>query len=333
MANGIIHAMRFFMVLAIFPCYLVLSTVDSAYSAEKIVIKLGSGAGPGSFMGITEELYKKKVEEKTQGQVEIKLFPSNQLGTLTAQQEGLRVGTHQMAVIGSSIVALAPKFGIFDFPFIFDDREEVGRVVNGSIGKELMDSLLPKGLVGLGFFENGITHMTNNVRPIRKPADCVGLKMRTPESPSRILIFRTYGANPTPMDFGELFSALKQGVVDGQDNPYSNIIMGKLFEVQKYLSNTGHVYSSVILIASKIWWEKWPKDVQKILQETAIEVANESRKRGEETDKRNLESLKKQMQVNEVDKEEFKKASMPVYKELGKSVGEDLLERVRQATK
>jgi TRAP-type transport system periplasmic protein len=327
------NAKRFFIVLALFSCFLFLSVPATVYSAEKIVIKLGSGAGPGSFMGITEELYKKRVEEKTQGQVEIKIFPSNQLGSLTAQQEGLRVGTHQMAVIGSSIVALAPKFGIFDFPFLFDDREKVGRTVNGPVGKELMDSLLPKGIVGLGLFENGITHMTNNVRPIIKPSDCVGLKMRTPESPSRILIFRTYGANPTPMDFGELFSALKQGVVDGQDNPYSNIIMGKLFEVQKYLSNTGHVYATVILTASKIWWDKWPKEVQKVLQEVAIEVANESRKRGEETDRKNLEFLKKHMQVNEVDKEEFRRASTPAYKDLAKSVGEDLLERVRQATK
>ena len=222
---------------------------STGYCAEKIVIKLGSTGPEGSFMHEIAELYKKKVEQGTKGGAEINIFPSAQLGSLEVQQDGMRMGTHQITIIGSSIVTLVPQFGIFDFPYIFENRQKVDRVVNGPIGKELFDLLPSKGLVGLAFWENGITHMTNNVRPIYKPQDCVGLKMRTPSATSRILLFKVYGANPTPMPFNELFSALKQGVVDGQDNPYSNIIMGKLYEAQKYLSNTGHIYSSLVLLA------------------------------------------------------------------------------------
>lgn len=304
---------------------------SSLSAAEKLMIKVGSTAPPGSFMHEIAELYQKKVQDKSKGSVEITIFPSAQLGTLEAQQEGMRVGTHQITVIGSSIAALVPQYGIFDLPYLFETRKDVNKVVNGPVGEELFRLLPPKGLIGLGFWENGITHMTNNIRPIVKPEDLKGLKMRTPSAPSRLLIFKTYGANPVPMPFSELFTALKQGVVDGQDNPYANIMMGKLQEVQKYLSNTGHIYSSLVLIASKMWWDKWPADVQKILKEAAYEVGNESREMAEKSDVKNLEFLKQSMKINEVDRDAFKKASVPIQKELAQQIGKDIYDKVVKA--
>ena len=177
-----------------------------------------------------------------------------------------------------------------------------------------------KGYKVIGFWENGIRHITNNVRPINTPADLQGVKIRTPKSTWRVKMFSAWGANPTPMAFSEVFVALQTGVIDGQENPYTNIYAAKLNEVQKYLSITGHVYTPSYLTAGAGQWEKLPADVRAILEKTAVDVQPWMYAMGNMDDMRLRDSLAKDMQVNIADRDAFVEASKPIYEEFAKEV-------------
>jgi tripartite ATP-independent transporter DctP family solute receptor len=300
----------------------------NAWSQEKISIKLGIVGGPDSATNWSSNQLKRLVEERSKGQVEIQVFHSGRLGKDEVVMEGMRIGTHQMASIGSPVPALVPQFGIFDLPFLFPNREFVQKFQDSPLGQELLEFLPSKGLIGIGFWELGFRVITNNVRPIYTPKDLEGLKIRVPSSPIRVKMFQVYGANPSVLSYTELFSALQQGVVDGQENPITSIFEAKFYEVQKYLSMSNHVYTPSFPLASKKHWDKWPSNVRKIILDAAKEVEIMTKKQGAEWDKERIVFLSKHLKVNDTDFNSFQKASAAVYKELGHLIGQDYVDRV-----
>ncbi|GAI05652.1 unnamed protein product, partial [marine sediment metagenome] len=189
---------------------------------------------PTKPYAIAGEYFAELVKEKTNGEVEIQVFPSSQLGNQRDLIEGLIFGTLDLTLTSTAVLGnFLPKIAIFDLPFLFRDVKHAYKALD-SIGMEIGKELEPKGIKLLAFFENGVRHLTNNVRPVRAPEDMKGLKIRVMEQKIYIEMMKALGANPTPMAFGELFTALQQGTVDGQENPVSHIWTKRFFEVQKY---------------------------------------------------------------------------------------------------
>jgi len=278
-------------------------------------LRVGHGDAPGTFKDRASHLFKEKVEAYTDGQVTVIVYPSNQLGKLTTQLEGCQMGTHDIVVTMDVCVNLVPEIGVLDMPYLFKDRHRAERILKGPIGRELLEKLSECGIIGLAWWENGFRHITNNVRPIVTPADLKGLKIRTPASPIRVKTFKTFGAYASPLSFAELFSALQQGVFDGQENPLFNIRGGSFYEVQKYLSLSAHVYNPQIVNMSKILWDKMPPNFQAAVKLAAEEVGDVMRDEGKMNDEKNLEFLRDKMKVNEVDFKAFQQAAKPIYEE------------------
>lgn len=310
--------------------------LSAAARAEPKVIRLGHVGYPGSLFDITSNEYAKRVNEALKGKYEVKVFHSSQLGSDEDMLKGIKVGVLEMFAPSTIMSTVDPRFGVFEMPYLFKDRAHVKRVFeDAAIKKLLLDPLPQKGLRILGIWENGFRVITNNVRPIVVPADLKGIKLRVPGGVWRVKMFRAYGANPSPLAYGEVFAALQAGVMDGQENPFAQIYGGKFQEVQKYLSLSDHVYTPAYLIVSERYWKTLPKDVQQVLAKTAVEVGDFSRSEGARLDKEILDKMQGKLKVNEVDKEAFVKASQPVYQDFGKEVpgGKELVDRILELRK
>jgi tripartite ATP-independent transporter DctP family solute receptor len=221
-------------------------------------------------------------------------------------------------------------FGIFEMPYLVKDREHMKRIEKEVVWPKLAPLAEKKGLKIIAVWENGYRHVTNNKRPIQKPEDLQGIKLRVPEGKWRVKMFQAYGANPSPMKFSEVFTALQTGVMDGQENPFAQIYSAKFQEVQKYLSLTGHVYTPAYVTVGLKKWNQLPEDVRKVLEETAKETQAFVYQTAERFDTELLEKLKAAgMQVNTPDKDAFIAASKPVYEEFGKEVqgAEEMIDR------
>ncbi len=270
----------------------------------------------------------KRVATVSGGKGQGKCYPSGQLGKQQEMVEQVQLGALEMVVSSSEFVSVVPEFGIWDLPFAFKDRQEVKKAVEGPLGDELTKLAAAKNLVILGYWENGFRHITNNKRPIKVPSDLNGLKIRTPPNPDRVKMFKNWGANAAPLDFGELFSALQTGVFDGQENPMAQITSAKLQEVQKYLSLSGHVYTPTYLAVSKSWYEKLEPSAQKLLKDIAVQAGDASRARGVQYDQDGVEIFKKAGgSVNDdVDKAAFQKTGQELYDDFIKKFGSNLLD-------
>jgi tripartite ATP-independent transporter DctP family solute receptor len=226
-----------------------------------------------------------------------------------------------MAVPSTVMSTEVDLFGIFEMPYIVKDRQHMGRIEREIFWPKLAPEANKKGLTVLAVWENGVRHITNSKRPIRAPADLQGIKLRVPEGKWRVKMFQAYGANPSPMKFSELFTALQTGVMDGQENPFTQIYSAKLQEVQKYLSLSGHVYTPAYLTVGTKKWEALPADVRKDLEDTAKETQAFVYQTAAKEENDLLGKLKAAgMQVNDVDKNAFVAASKPIYEEFGKEV-------------
>jgi tripartite ATP-independent transporter DctP family solute receptor len=258
--------------------------------------------------------FKELVEERSGGRIIVEHFPNGQLGADRDIQEGVSLGTIEAGLSSSPVVILNDYFKLLDAPYLFVSREHVSKALDGDLGQKLAAPLAEHNIKHLGYWENGFRQITNNVRPINTPADLQGIKLRTPESPVRMSTFRTYGANPVPMPFTELFGALQQGIVDGQENPLATIYQASLQDVQKYLSLTGHVYSAVHLLMNKPLFDSMPEDLQKILVDAGREVAVYTRELGAKEDGRLADVMKEGgVQVNQADVKAFVEQSKPVW--------------------
>ncbi len=304
--------------------------------AAEVTVKMGISVGGDHLYVQMSKLMAKEVEKRIPGRVDWQLFPGAQLGRDDVILRGLKTGTHIAGMPGSWVAAVEPAFNLFEAPFMFSNRDQVKRVI-AAVHDELADKLAKNGIVLVGGIgELGFRQISNNVRPIVKPADLNGVKLRTPGNPFRLKTFRTFGANPTPMSFSEVYMALRQGVVDGQENPLASIWGGKLFEVQKYISLSNHVFTPTTILFSKKHWDSWPKDIRDAIEAAARKAIAFSFKFGEEKDQSLQAEMQKgnpELKFNKIDVAAFKKVAAPLYADLEQQVGKDLWSKVTTAIK
>ncbi len=266
--------------------------------------------------------FKELVEQRSNGRIVVEHFPNGQLGADKDIQQAVKLGGLEAGLSSSPVVSLNDYFKLLDAPYLFVSREHVTKVLDGEIGQKMAKPLEAEGIKHLGYWENGFRHITNNVRPINKPQDLAGIKLRTPESSVRVATFKAFGANPVAMPFTEVFGALQQGIIDGQENPLATIYQASLHEVQKYLSLTGHVYSAVHLLFNKQLFDSMPADLQKVLVDAGRETAVYTRELGAEADSKLAEQMAKAsgIKVNQADTKAFVALAKPIWGDIVKSV-------------
>jgi len=242
------------------------------------------------------------VAAKSGGKLKVREFPNSSLGSEIQEQAALQGGTQEMMSASTTTLAgIVKEMGVFDFPFLFANEAEADAMLDGPIGTRLRERLPEHGLIALAYWENGFRYVTNSKRPINRPEDMDGLKIRVMPNPVYMETFKTMKANPVPLPFGELFTAMETKTVDAQENPYPIIAANKFNEVQKYLSNTRHSYNSFIVLFSKKIWDTYSPAEQKILQDAAIEARAYERKVSREMAGKSLADLKaKGMVVNDL---------------------------------
>jgi tripartite ATP-independent transporter DctP family solute receptor len=303
-----------------------------ASDAQTITLRLGHVGFPGSLFAITTDEYARRVNDALKGKVEVKVFHSSQLGSDEQMMRGIKLGAPEMVAPSTVMSTVDAKFGVFEMPYLIVSRAHMKKVAeNKQVQEQLFSGLPTKGIRVLGVWENGFRHITNNVRPIVKPEDLKGIKLRVPGGVWRVKMFKEYGANPSPMPLAEVYSALQSGVMDAQENPFPQIASAKFYEVQKFLSLSGHVYTPAYLVVSEDSWAKLPKDSQNTLSKIAWDMGDVARSEGERLDKELLGKLAPPMKSNEVDKEAFIKGSAGIYTEFGKEVpgGTDLVKLIQ----
>jgi len=318
-------------VMAIFLLAL-LAHSSQTLRAQTITLRLGHVGFPGSLFAITTDEFAKRANAALAGKVDIKVFHSSQLGSDEQMMRGIKVGAPEMFLPSTVMSTAEQKFGVFEMPYIIVSRAHMKKVAESKqVQSTLFGGLPAKGIRILGVWENGFRHITNNVRPIVKPDDLKGVKLRVPGGVWRVKMFKAYGANPSPMPLAEVYSALQSGVMDGQENPFPQIASAKFQEVQKFLSLSGHVYTPAYLVVGEDAWAKLPKDVQGTLSKLAWDMGDFARSEGERLDKELMSKLAPPMTANEVDKDAFIKASRAIYDDFGKEVpgGADLVKLVQ----
>ena len=270
--------------------------------AQPRTIKFANQNAKGHPVVLGMEKFAEIVEARSGGKLKVNIFPGGTLGSDQANISALQGGALEMASMNSGIYAsLVKDFEIYDFPFLFGNPKEADAVVDGPFGKSLHAKLEDKGLVGLAYYELGFRNLTNSKRPIAKVEDIAGLKLRVIPNPINVDWVKALDANPTPLPFPELYAALEQKAVDGQENPVSTINSAKFFEVQKYLTLTNHQYNPQSVVISKKFWDSLSADEKKIVQDAANESARYQREQSRAAAAGILENLKKNgMQVTEL---------------------------------
>ena len=304
----------------------------AALAQQPITIRLGHVGFPGSLFAIVTDEFARRANADLKGKVEIKVFHSSQLGTDEQMMRGIKVGAPEMVAPSTVMSTVDDKFGVFEMPYLIVSRAHMKKVAdNKQVQAQLFGGLPAKGIRVLGIWENGFRHITNNVRPIVKPDDLKGVKLRVPSGVWRVKMFKAYGANPSPMALAEVYSAIQSGVMDGQENPFPQIASAKFQEVQKFLSLSGHVYTPAYLVVGEDVWKRLQPDVQTALSKIAWDMGDFARSEGERLDKELMGKLVPPMKANEVDKDAFIKASASVYEEFGKEVpgGTDLVKLIQ----
>jgi len=260
--------------------------------------------------------FSRLVQEATKGELVVKVFPGGQLGKGERELlEGMQVGTIDMAVISTGPISnFSPDMGVIDLPFLFVDNANVDAALDGPVGRQLLDQLESAGLKGLAFMENGFRNFTNSAHALKQPEDFKGLKLRTMENPVHLASVRELGAQATPMSWGEVYTSLQTGVIDGQENPVAIIHANKMSEVQKYLTLSGHFYSPAPLVMNAKKFNKLKPEWQVIVMDSAVKAAQFERNVIRDNEIKMIEDLKSWgMQVDTVDKTVFIEAMQPVY--------------------
>ncbi len=261
-------------------------------SQAAISIKLGVVTKPGSAQNVVAEKFKELVEQRSHNAITVKVYDSASLGNETELLQQIQMGTLEMGVITAGpFDTFDPMVRVVNYPFLFKDNEQADSILDGPLGKEILDSLEASGFKGLCFSENGFRNLTNNVRPVHSPEDVRGLKIRVMSSALHKAIWQALGANPTPMPW-PIYSELEQGVIDGEENPLWVMEVYKLYEVQKYMTMTRHVYSPHIDVASLVWWKKLSPENQTLISRAMYDAAVFQRRDNRSKDAARLELLK-----------------------------------------
>lgn len=301
-------------------------------AGAQTILKIGYTPPKDSHYGIGATTFCDEVEKGTQERYKCQHFPSSALGGEREMIESVQLGTQDLVNTSTGPLGnFVPETRIVDIPFLFRDYDHARKVMDGAIGQDLLKKMQAKGLIGLAWTENGFRHMTNSKRPILQASDAAGLKVRTMENKVHMDGYKTFGLLPTPMAFPELFTALQQGTVDGQENPIPVILSSKFSQVQKHLSLTGHVYSPAVLILSSRVWDKLSEADKKVFLAAAQKATVAQRKRVNDDEANGIAQLKKDgMQVVEkVDGESFRKAVAPAYASFAKEFGAERIAAIQ----
>ena len=300
--------------------------------AAQTALKMNISVAQNSHYGVAIDTFAREVSRRTDGRYNVQTFYSGALGAERESIEALQLGTLDLTMTSTGPVPnFVPDIAILDIPVLFRDYAHARAVLDGPIGGEMLQKFEPKGIHALAWGENGFRNMTNSRHPVNVPGDLKGLKMRTMENPVHIQAYRAFGIIPTPMAFTEVFTALQQGTVDGQENPLSVITSAKLDQVQKYLTLTGHVYSPALILMSKAQWDKLSAADRQAFSDAAREAVKANRARIDDDEKKAVADLRgKGMQVIEnVDKAKFQAALGPTFAEFGKKFGQENIDRIR----
>lgn len=294
----------------------IFSTSGDASAQTKLT--LGHGAAPGNPRSVGAERFAELVEEKTGGEVTITVAGSEQLGNDVAMLTSLRSGTLDFTINSQGAVAgVVPELAALGLPFLFQDTESAIEILRGPIGDELNKKFEAVGIVPLDWWDNGIRHISTTDRSIETPGDLEGLRVRTPADPVTIDIFEALGASTEQIAFSELYVALQQGVVDGQENPLANIASSKLYEVTPFISLSGHKWESTPFLISQIAAGRLTDDQMQAVREAALEAGELQRQLMQEAHEKHLAEFEadEKITVSEADRDAFKKATAGVYEE------------------
>jgi TRAP-type transport system periplasmic protein len=312
---------------------LALAALLAATGAQaQTVLKIGYATSATSHYGVGSTAFCDEIEKGTQGRYKCQQFPNSALGGEREQIEAVQLGTQDIVNTSTGPLGnFVPEVKIVDIPFLFRDYDHARKVMDGPIGQDLAKKMEAKGLINLAWTENGFRHMTNSKRAINQATDANGLKMRTMENKVHMDGYKTFGILPTPMPFPELFTALQQGTVDGQENPIPVILSSKFSQVQKHLSLTGHVYSPAALILSPNVWNKLSAADKQVFLEAGKKAAAAQRKKVNDDEANGIAQLEKEgMQVvKQVNGESFRKAVAPAYAGYAKEFGADKIAAIQ----
>lgn len=303
-------------------------------ASAQTVMRISVSTAKDSHQGVAIDTLAKEVEKRTNGRYQIKTFYGGSLGAERESVEAVQLGTQELTWTSTGpIPNFVPEVKILDVPFLFRDYAHARAVLDGPIGQRMLKKFDAKGMKALAWGENGFRHMTNNVRAVKSPVDLQGLKLRTMENPVHIQAYKGFGIIPTPMAFTEVFTALQQGTVDGQENPLSVITANKFEQVQKHLTLTGHVYSPGVFLMNKAVFDDLPPADQKAFLEAAKVAAKANRDRVDEDEKSAVAYLRSQgMEViDDVDRSKYQAVLAPVFADFEKQFGKTALNEIRLA--
>ena len=302
---------------------------------ESYEIKFGIGLAEDSPQALSVDYFGEILDQRSDGRIDVNMFPNSQVGDDLQMMNALQSGTLEMTMPSTSpATSIVPQLQLFDLPFLFPTAEDADAVLDGPIGQEMLDAFDGSGIHALAFAENGYRQLTNSVGPVAAPEDVEGLRIRVMENPIQVSIWETLGAAPTSMAFGEVFSALEQGVVDGQENPWSTILTSRFNEVQGYGSETRHVYTPFVFMIGEEFYDNLCPEDQQLIQEASEQARDYQRTISREYSDYAKEQLAEGgMEITELTDEQraaFQEAVQPVYDQWRDEIGGDLIDRVQE---
>lgn len=287
---------------------------DGPRRTDSVRIILGHGAAPGNPRSEGALAFQRLMAEKSDGEVEIQILGQESVGSDTEMMVSVAAGTLDMSINSQGpFASYVPEAALIGLPFLFENSQHAYEVLDGDLQTSIAALSEEKGFHVLGFWDNGMRDITNSVRPIEAPEDLAGLKIRTPDDTMTIDIFNQLGANPTPMAFGELYLGLRQGAVDGQENPVVNIHSSSLHEVQSHLAVTGHKYETNPFVMSSSRWENLDPDIRTLIEEASVEALEEQRNLMLEQSEAIYQEFEASLEVTHPDRAQFREATAPVF--------------------
>ncbi|MCI2256284.1 TRAP transporter substrate-binding protein [Domibacillus sp. PGB-M46] len=314
------------------------STSGKGESAEVKTMKMAVATSKDRSLTKGLDKFKEIVEKESNGSIKVQVFPDGQLGGDRAVFEGLKMNSIQGTTMSSGpIASFVKEFEVLDFPYLFEDEETAYRVLDGEIGTELLKKLDSQGIVGLNYWENGFRQLTNNKHEVKSIKDVKGLKIRTLENELHVDLWKSLGANPSPMPYTELFTALEQGVVDGQENPAGNITTGNFYEVQKYVTKTDHIYNASVFMISDKFMQTLSDEEKEMVTKAAEEARDYQRELNQKESEEAFAALEKEgMKVTELSDEArkgFENKAKEIYSKYTEKVGKELVDEIMNEVK
>lgn len=308
---------------------------ENTVSEDAIVIKVACGLAEGTPMVVGSQTFEQKLEELTNGKYDVQVYANAELGDDKVVSEAVSMGTLEICATDPTVfIGICPEVGVFNMPFLFSNTAGADKVFDGEIGQSISKVIEEKGGVHiLGYYENGFRNVTNSKKEIHVPEDIKGMKIRTPEGEVYLKTFELLGANPTPMAFSEVFTALQQKTIDGQENPFNTIYLNNFFEVQDYVTRTGHIYSPHMFCMNADFYNSLPDEDKAAVDEAARAAVEANRNLSRELDEQYMQDLKNAgMTVTELtpeEREQWVEAVAPIYDEYDSQFG-DLIRQIQE---